>query len=74
MSIKLNEVTIKNSVKLTRIAQDKYTQGELASQIGVTRQTMNLIESQNYNPSIKVCLLIAKYLEVPVHQLFWIEE
>ena len=70
----MNDVTIKNRVKLVRIEQNKYAQGELAKLIGVTRQTMNLIEAQNYNPSIKVCLLIAKHLEVPVDKLFWMEE
>lgn len=70
----LIEITIRNRVKLVRIEQDKYNQGELAKLIGVTRQTMNLIEAQNYNPSIKVCLLISKYLEAPVDHLFWMEE
>jgi putative transcriptional regulator len=70
----LSDLIIKNRVKLVRIEQNKYTQGEFAKLVGVTRQTMNLIEAQKYNPTIKVCLLISKHLEVPLDQLFWLEE
>lgn len=70
----MNDLIIKNRVKLVRIEQNKHTQGEFAKLVGVTRQTMNLIEAQKYNPTIKVCLLISKYLEVPMDHLFWMEE
>ncbi len=50
------------------------TQGDLAKVVGVTRQTMNLIEAQKYNPTIKVCLLIAAALETSIDQLFWMED
>lgn len=70
----MSDLIIKNRVKLVRIEQNKYTQGEFAKLVGVTRQTMNLIEAQKYNPTIKVCLLISKHLEVPLDQLFWLEE
>lgn len=70
----MKDVVLKNSVKLVRIEQGKLTQGELAQLVEVTRQTMNLIEAQKYNPTIKVCLLISKYLETPVDALFWMED
>lgn len=70
----MKEVQIKNRVKIARIEKGNLTQMELANLVGVTRQTMNLIEAQKYNPSIKVCLLIAKYLEKPLDDLFWLEE
>ncbi|WP_246602762.1 helix-turn-helix transcriptional regulator [Sporosarcina aquimarina] len=50
------------------------TQIELANLVGVTRQTMNLIEAQKYNPSIRICLLIARFLEKPLDELFWIDD
>ncbi|WP_409972768.1 helix-turn-helix transcriptional regulator [Bacillus sp. Bva_UNVM-123] len=65
---------MKNKVKITRIEKGNLTQMELANLVGVTRQTMNLIEAQKYNPSIRVCLLIARFLEKPLDELFWIEE
>lgn len=70
----MKEVQIKNRVKIARIEKGNLTQMELANLVGVTRQTMNLIEAQKYNPSIKVCLLIAKYLEKTLDDLFWLEE
>lgn len=70
----MKEITIKNKVKLARIEKGNLNQGELAKLVGVTRQTMSLIEAQKYNPTIKVCLLISKYLERPMDELFWIED
>ena len=65
---------MKNSVKLRRIEYGNLTQGDLAKRVGVTRQTMNLIEAQKYNPTIKVCLLIAAALDTSIEKLFWMEE
>ncbi len=70
----MKEITIRNDVKLRRITLGQQTQGELAQEVGVTRQTMHLIEAQKYNPTIKVCLLIAKSLQTTIDQLFWMEE
>ena len=69
----MKEIQIKNNVKIRRIEFGNLTQGDLAKQIGVTRQTMNLIESQKYNPTIKVCLLIAAALDTSIEELFWME-
>lgn len=63
-----------NNVKIRRIELGNLTQGDLAKQIGVTRQTMNLIEAQKYNPTIKVCLLIAAALDTSIEKLFWMGE
>ena len=70
----MKDVQVKNCVKLVRIEQSILTQGDLAKLVGVTRQTMNLIEAQKYNPTIKVCLSIAQVLNTPVDTLFWMEE
>ncbi|MBY0222604.1 helix-turn-helix transcriptional regulator [Mammaliicoccus sciuri] len=67
-------MSVKNKVKITRIEKGKMTQIELANLVGVTRQTMNLIEAQKYNPSIRICLLIARFLEKPLDELFWIDD
>jgi putative transcriptional regulator len=70
----LKEILVKNAVKVTRVKKGNLTQGDLAKLVGVTRQTMNLIEAQKYNPSIKVCLLIAAALDTSLEKLFWMEE
>lgn len=72
--IRLKNILIRNNVKLRRIEIGSLTQSDLAKQVGVTRQTMNLIEAQRYNPTIKVCLLIANVLDTSIEKLFWMEE
>ena len=44
---------------------------ELAEKIGVTRQTIGLIEAGNYNPSISLCIDICKALNRTLDELFW---
>ncbi|MEC1645878.1 helix-turn-helix transcriptional regulator [Bacillus halotolerans] len=70
----MKDLTVKNKVKVARIEKGSLNQGDLAKLVGVTRQTMNLIEAQKYNPTIRVCLLISKYLERPLDELFWIDD
>lgn len=43
----------------------------LANQVGVARQTINLIENNKYNPSLDLCLKIAWSLETDLNTLFW---
>jgi putative transcriptional regulator len=62
-----------NRIKLARIERD-LTQQQLADAIGVTRQTINLIEKDKYNPTIKLCLAICQVLNKTLNDLFWPEE
>ncbi|WP_330390956.1 helix-turn-helix transcriptional regulator [Tindallia magadiensis] len=64
---------IKNSVKKSRM-DIQITQEELAEKIGVTRQTIGLIEKEKYNPTIALCLSLSKVLGKSLDELFWIEE
>ena len=50
------------------------SQTELAQKSGVTRQTIGLIESGDFNPSIKLCIVICKALDVTLNDLFWEDE
>lgn len=50
------------------------SQAELAQAVGVTRQTINQIESGEYNPSIKLCIAICKVLRKTLDQIFWFDE
>ena len=63
----------KNRVKLARVEND-LTQAQLAEKAGVTRQTIGLIEAGRFNPSLKLCIAIAKALNKTLDDLFWIEE
>jgi putative transcriptional regulator len=49
-------------------------QEDMASQLGVTRQTINAIENNKYNPTLDLAMKIAKLLELPVESVFLLEE
>lgn len=49
----------------------KLSQAELAKLIGVSRQTINMIESGEYNPTLALCLKICKVLDTRLDDLFW---
>jgi len=64
---------VKNKrMKIARIESD-LSQDQLAAIVGVTRQTISLIESGNYNPSLKLCVEICKALNKTLNDLFWEE-
>lgn len=59
-------------MKVARVEAD-LSQEQLADIVGVTRQTINLIESGNYNPSLKLCIEICRTLNKTLNDLFWEE-
>ena len=62
-----------NRIKIARIEKN-LTQKDLASKVNVTRQTIGLIEAGKYNPSLKLCIDIAKILDKTLDELFWERE
>ena len=56
--------------KAARAAKNM-SQKELAEAVNVTRQTINAIESGDYNPSIRLCIAICKALNKTLDQIFW---
>ena len=60
---------MKNRLKELRKAQ-KLTQDELAKAVDVTRQTINAIENDKYNPTLELAIKLARYLSTPVEELF----
>lgn len=59
-------------IKIARIECDM-SQEDLAKAIGVTRQTIGLIEAGKYNPTLKLCIAICKTLNKTLNDLFWEE-
>lgn len=59
-----------NRLKLARIASG-LTQAELADRVGVTRQTIGLIEAGGYNPTLNLCLRLARETGKSLDELFW---
>lgn len=54
--------------------QKGLSQQGLAKLVEVSRQTINLIENQDYNPTLALCIRIAKALDVDLNKLFWEQE
>ena len=50
------------------------SQAELAKETGVTRQTIGLIETGDFNPSLRLCISICRALGVTLNDLFWEDE
>lgn len=59
-------------MKLARVENDM-KQEDLAAAVGVTRQTIGLIEAGNYNPSLNLCTAICRALGKTLNDLFWEE-
>ncbi len=64
---------MKNTIKVERAIKN-ITQQELAEKIGVSRQTINAIESNKYVPSTVLAMKMAKFFGKPVEQFFQLEE
>jgi len=59
-------------LKSARAAKDM-SQKDLADAVGVTRQTVNAIESGDYNPTINLCIAICRVLGKTLNDIFWEE-
>lgn len=67
---------MRNRVKENREGKG-WSQGELARRLGVSRQTVNAVETDKYDPSLPLALRMAKLFQVAVPELFiddWTEE
>jgi putative transcriptional regulator len=60
---------VKNSVRDLR-AQLDWTQADLAAKLGVSRQTVNAIETEKYDPSLPLALKIARVFRRSVEDIF----
>lgn len=60
-------------LKSARAAIDM-SQQDVAMALGISRQTINAIESGKYNPTIKLCIAICKLLGKTLNDLFWEED
>lgn len=60
---------MKNRLKVLRAERD-WTQGDLAERLGVSRQTVNAIETGKYDPSLPVAFRIAALFGMPIEGIF----
>ena len=64
---------MKNTVRVERAILD-ITQQDLAAAVGVSRQTINSIESGKYVPSTVLALKIARFFRKPTDSIFMLDE
>jgi putative transcriptional regulator len=64
---------VKNRLRLLR-AERGWSQADLAERLAVSRQTVNAIETEKYDPSLPLALRIGKLFTMPVEQIFDTEE
>lgn len=64
---------MKNKIKVQRAIHD-LTQAELAKKIGVSRQTINAMEKNKYVPSTLLALKLARLFQIPVEDIFFLED
>lgn len=60
---------IENDLKVWRAKRD-ITQAELAEEVGVSRQTINAIETGRYNPSLELAFELASYFDCSIEDVF----
>ena len=60
---------MKNNIRVLR-AQRRWTQADLAKEIGVSRNSVNAIENGKYDPSLPLAFKIARLFELTVEEIF----
>jgi putative transcriptional regulator len=66
----MNHQGSNHRLKVARVARN-LTQAELADRVDVTRQTIGLIEAGRYNPTLNLCLKLARATGKTLDELFW---
>ena len=66
----MTRIIIGNEIRRLRFEHDEMTQQHLAEKIGVTRQTVNAIETAKYWPSLEVAFRIAEVFGLRVDEVF----
>ena len=64
---------MRNRLKVLR-AERNWSQADLAEQLGVSRQTINAIETGKYDPSLPLALKTARLFGQPVEEIFFMDE
>lgn len=60
---------MKNNIRYLR-KQLGFRQEDMSTALGVTRQTINAIENEKYNPTLELAMKLAKLLNTTVEKLF----
>ncbi|MDB6125348.1 MAG: hypothetical protein JWQ71_4341 [Pedosphaera sp.] len=63
---------MKNQLRELRTAKE-WSQADLADKLGVSRQTVNAIETEKYDPSLPLAFKIAKLFKRPIEEIFTVD-
>ncbi|MBS4537956.1 helix-turn-helix transcriptional regulator [Clostridium sp. D2Q-11] len=64
---------MKNNIKYLR-KEVGFRQEDVAKKLEVTRQTINAIENNKYNPTLELAMRLAKLFNTPVEEIFQLED
>lgn len=64
---------MRNRLKVLRAERD-WTQEELAKRVGISRQGINAIETEKYDPSLPLAMKLARLFGQSVEQIFFLDE
>ena len=64
---------MKNRLRVLRAERD-WSQADLAERLGVSRQTINAIETEKYDPSLPLALKVGRLFDQSVETIFTLEE
>lgn len=62
-----------NNIREIRLKRG-ITQVQMAQDLQITRQTINAIEKNKYNPSLELALKLIKYFDLPTEELFYLDK
>lgn len=60
---------MKNCLRVLR-AERRWSQAELAERLGVSRQTVNAVETEKYEPSLTLAFKMARLFDLPIEDIF----
>ena len=67
------KIPVRMKIRLARVEKN-LSQQQLADIVEVSRQTIGLVEKGGYNPTLNLCIKIAKALDRSLDDLFWEED
>ena len=64
---------MKNKLRELRTARE-WSQGDLAEKLAVSRQTINAIETEKYDPSLPLAFKVARLFKLPIEEIFELDK
>jgi len=69
----MKKLSISNDVRKLRFLNDEMTQKDLATKVGVSRQTIVAIEKGQYSPTLELCFKLSIVFNTPIDEIFKVD-